>query len=130
MTSRYCGLKPDAWKNAVQRFSSPAMNALSAVGSASCASSACSRLRERSCASIHTECAPCSISASLSASACALVAALMSVLTLGALPMVWRGGRRVDSWTAGRKVAFTFTALLFVLLSVLLGLWGYLLPSS
>ncbi len=66
----------------------------------------------------------------LSASACALVAALMSVLTLGALPMVWRGGRRVDSWTAGRKVAFTFTALLFVLLSVLLGLWGYLLPWS
>jgi CubicO group peptidase (beta-lactamase class C family) len=66
----------------------------------------------------------------LSASACALVAALMSVLTLGALPMVWRGGRRVDSWTAGRKVAFTFTALLFVFLSVLLGLWGYLLPWS
>jgi len=66
----------------------------------------------------------------LSASACALVAALMSVLTLGAPPMVWRGGRRVDSWTAGRKVAFTFTALLFVFLSVLLGLWGYLLPWS
>ncbi len=66
----------------------------------------------------------------LSGSACALVAALMSVLTLGALPMVWRGGRRVDSWTAGRKVAFTFTTLLFVFLSVLLGLWGYLLPWS
>lgn len=66
----------------------------------------------------------------LSGSACALVAALMAVLTLGALPMVWRGGRRVDSWNAGRKVAFTFTALLFVFLSVLLGLWGYLLPWS
>lgn len=66
----------------------------------------------------------------LSGSACALVAALMALLTLGALPMVWRGGRRVDSWTAGRKVAFTFTALLFVFLSVLLGLWGYLLPWS
>lgn len=66
----------------------------------------------------------------LSGSACALVAALMAVVTLGALPMVWRGGRRVDSWTAGRKVAFTFTALLFVFLSVLLGLWGYLLPWS
>lgn len=66
----------------------------------------------------------------LSGSACALVAAALSILTLGALPMVWRGGRRVDSWSGGRKVAFTFTALLFVLLSVLLGLWGYLLPKS
>lgn len=66
----------------------------------------------------------------LSGSACALVSAFMSVLTLGVLPMVWRGGRRVDSWNAGRKVAFTFTALLFVFLSVLLGLWGYLLPWS
>ena len=66
----------------------------------------------------------------LTGSACALVAAVLGVLTLGALPMVWRGGRRVDSWTGLRKVAFTYTALLFVLLSVLLGLWGYLLPSS
>lgn len=66
----------------------------------------------------------------LSGSACALVAAALSILTLGALPMVWRGGRRVDSWSSGRKLAFTFTALLFVLLSVLLGLWGYLLPKS
>lgn len=66
----------------------------------------------------------------LSGSACALVAALLAILTLGALPMVWRGGRRVDSWNAGRKLAFTFTSLLFVFLSVLLGLWGYLLPWS
>ena len=66
----------------------------------------------------------------LSGSACALVAAVLSVLTLGALPMVWRGGRRVDSWGGWRKVAFTFTALLFVFLAVLLGLWGYLLPWS
>lgn len=66
----------------------------------------------------------------LSGSACALVASMLSVLTLGVLPMVWRGGRRVDSWSGGRKVAFTLTALLFVFLAVLLGLWGYLLPWS
>ena len=64
----------------------------------------------------------------LSGSACALVAAALGVLTLGLLPVVWRGGRRVDSWNEGRKVAFTFTALLLAFLSVLLGLWGYLLP--
>ena len=66
----------------------------------------------------------------LSGSACALVAAVLSIVTLGVLPMVWRGGRRVDSWSGARKVAFTFTALLFVFLAVLLGLWGYLLPWS
>ena len=66
----------------------------------------------------------------LSGSACALVASVLSILTLGVLPMVWRGGRRVDSWSSGRKVAFTFSALLFVFLAVLLGLWGYLLPWS
>lgn len=64
----------------------------------------------------------------MSGSACALVAAVLSILTLGVLPMVWRGGRRVDSWSSGRKVAFTFSALLFVFLSVLLGAWGYLVP--
>lgn len=66
----------------------------------------------------------------LSGSACALVASVLSVLTLGALPMVWRGGRRVDSWNGGRKAAFTYTAILHVFLAVLLGLWGYLLPWS
>ena len=64
----------------------------------------------------------------LSGSSCALVAAVLGVLTLGLLPMVWRGGRRVDSWTEGRKVAFTITALLLSFLSLLLALWGYLLP--
>jgi CubicO group peptidase (beta-lactamase class C family) len=66
----------------------------------------------------------------LSGSACALVATALGVLTLGLLPMAWRGGRRVDSWSEGRKVASTFTALLLAFLSLLLGLWGYLLPWS
>ncbi len=66
----------------------------------------------------------------LTGSACALVAAVLGVVTVGMLPMIWRGGRRVDSWSSLRKVAFTFTALLMVFLSVLLGSWGYLLPWS
>jgi hypothetical protein len=61
-------------------------------------------------------------------SACALIAALASVGQFLALPVVWRGGRRLDSWTAGRKLTFTFTVLVFTAYSVLLGLWGALEP--
>jgi CubicO group peptidase (beta-lactamase class C family) len=63
-------------------------------------------------------------------SACALVASVLSVATLLMAPMVWRGGRRVDSWTTLRKLAFTYTALLYIALAVLLGLWNFLLPWS
>lgn len=63
-------------------------------------------------------------------SACALVASVLSVGTLLMAPMVWRGGRRVDSWTTPRKLAFTYTALLYTSLAVLLGLWNFLLPWS
>ena len=38
------------------------------------------------------------------ASACALTAALLTLLTIVMAPSVWRGGRRVDSWTAWRKL--------------------------
>ena len=61
-------------------------------------------------------------------SACALVASVLSFGTLLMAPMVWRGGRRVDSWTTLRKLAFTYTTLLYVTLAVLLGLWNFLLP--
>jgi hypothetical protein len=43
---------------------------------------------------------------------------------------VWRGGRRLDSWSAGRKLRFTFTTLVFVGFCVVLGLWGALEPWS
>ena len=64
------------------------------------------------------------------ASACALVAALLTVLTLIMAPLIWRGGRRVDSWTPGRKLRFTITALIFTAFSVDLAYWGALTPWS
>ena len=62
------------------------------------------------------------------ASACAFVAALMTLGTVLIVPAVWRGGRRVDSWTPARKAGFTFTVLLYTTFSVVLGLWGALTP--
>lgn len=64
----------------------------------------------------------------LTASSCALVATLLSAANLVLLPFVWRGGRRVDSWTTGRKLRFTFTALLFVAFSVVLATRGAIYP--
>ncbi len=61
-------------------------------------------------------------------SSCAFVAAVMTVITLGLLPVVWRGGRRLDSWTIGRKGRFTLTTLIFTGFGVMLGLWGALEP--
>ncbi len=62
------------------------------------------------------------------ASACAFVATVLTVVGLGLLPIVWRGGRRLDSWTAGRKARFTVSTLVFALFAVMLGLWGALEP--
>uniref|UniRef100_UPI0035B0F1B6 serine hydrolase domain-containing protein n=1 Tax=Phenylobacterium sp. TaxID=1871053 RepID=UPI0035B0F1B6 len=66
----------------------------------------------------------------ITASACALVAAALTVATLVALPAVWRGGRRVDSWTPMRKVFFTVTVLVYSAFALVLGLWGALSPWS
>ena len=66
----------------------------------------------------------------LIASACALVAAACSVGQAALLPGIWRGGRRVDSWTAGRKLRFTATALIFLAFATLLLMWGALEPWS
>jgi hypothetical protein len=64
------------------------------------------------------------------ASACALVAAGLTATTLLVLPAIWRGGRRVDSWTPLRKAFFSLTVLIYVGLSVELALRGALSPWS
>jgi CubicO group peptidase (beta-lactamase class C family) len=64
------------------------------------------------------------------ASACALVAAVLTVVTLAMLPVIWRGGRRVDSWTPWRKLRFTLTVLVFTAFAADLGYWGALTPWS
>jgi CubicO group peptidase (beta-lactamase class C family) len=63
-------------------------------------------------------------------SACALVAAILSGLTVLMAPAVWRGGRRVDSWNGWRKLRFSLSTLIFAGFSVLLALWGALEPWS
>ena len=64
----------------------------------------------------------------MKASTCALVASVMAVLTLALLPLVWRGGRRLDSWNGARKIRFTLTALIFLTFGGLLASWGALEP--
>lgn len=66
----------------------------------------------------------------VTASAAALVAAALTLLTIAALPAVWQGGRRVDSWTALRKVFFTATVAIYAGFSVLLAMAGALEPWS
>ena len=66
----------------------------------------------------------------ITASACALVAAGLTATTLIALPAIWRGGRRVDSWTPLRKAFFSVTVLVYGAFAVVLGLWGALSPWS
>jgi CubicO group peptidase (beta-lactamase class C family) len=66
----------------------------------------------------------------ITASACALVAAALTVTTFVALPAIWRGGRRVDSWTHLRKAYFSVTVLIYAAFSIVLALWGALSPWS
>ena len=64
----------------------------------------------------------------ITASACALVASALTVVTFLALPAIWRGGRRVDSWNQLRKAGFTLTTLIYAAFAVVLALWGALSP--
>lgn len=66
----------------------------------------------------------------VTASACALVAAALTVLTIAALPSVWQGGRRVDSWPLLRKMFFTSTVLIYAAFSIVLAVNGALEPWS
>jgi hypothetical protein len=66
----------------------------------------------------------------ITASACALVAAGLTATTFLALPAIWRGGRRVDSWSHLRKAFFTVTVLVYLAFSADLALWGALSPWS
>ncbi|MBL8770796.1 MAG: beta-lactamase family protein [Phenylobacterium sp.] len=66
----------------------------------------------------------------ITASASALVAAALTLVTIAALPAIWQGGRRVDSWTATRKLFFTATVVVYTAFSVLLALNGALEPWS
>ena len=62
------------------------------------------------------------------ASSCGLVAAGLSLVVVILTPFVWQGGRRVDSFTQGRKLRFTWTAGVFLLFSVVLAFWGAIFP--
>ena len=64
------------------------------------------------------------------ASACALVAAVLNLLTLAALWKIWQGGRRLDSWPVARKLAFTATTLIYGAFALVLFHWGALTPWS
>jgi CubicO group peptidase (beta-lactamase class C family) len=66
----------------------------------------------------------------ITASACALVAAGLTATTFLVMPAIWRGGRRVDSWSPLRKAFFTLTVLIYTAFSVDLGLCGALSPWS
>jgi len=64
----------------------------------------------------------------VTASVCAILAALLTLVSLIILPAVWRGGRRVDSWSFLRKVGYSATVLIYSAFSAILLIWGVLSP--
>lgn len=66
----------------------------------------------------------------ITASASALVASAMTLFTIVALPAIWQGGRRVDSWTVARKASFTLSVLIYAAFAILLAFNGALEPWS
>jgi hypothetical protein len=66
----------------------------------------------------------------ITASASALVAGFLNIATIIALPAIWRGGRRVDSWTPLRKAFFTVTVLVYTAFAVVAFIWGAMTPWS
>jgi hypothetical protein len=64
----------------------------------------------------------------LAASATALVATVMTLVCAGLAPLVVRSGRRLDSWSPGRRIGYVATVGLSLLFGLLLALWGGLSP--
>ena len=64
----------------------------------------------------------------LVASATALVATFMTLVCAGLAPLVIRSGRRLDSWSPGRRIGYIATVGLSLLFGLLLVLWGGLSP--
>jgi CubicO group peptidase (beta-lactamase class C family) len=64
----------------------------------------------------------------LIASACALVAAILTLVSVAISPLVWRGGRRLDSWSAAQKLRFSASTAIFAAFSIVLLHWGALAP--
>ena len=62
------------------------------------------------------------------AASCALVATVLTAITVLMITTVWRGGRRVDSWTTARKLRFTMTTVIFTVFAVLMAIHGGLEP--
>ena len=62
------------------------------------------------------------------ASSCALVASILTAITLLMMTNIWRGGRRVDSWTSWRKLRFSMSTVIFTIFSILVALRGGLEP--
>lgn len=62
------------------------------------------------------------------ASSCALLASLLTAITLLMMTNIWRGGRRVDSWTNWRKLRFSMSTLIFAIFSILVAMRGGLEP--
>lgn len=60
----------------------------------------------------------------------ALFAAIMTLALLAQLPSVWREGRRILGWSAGRKLRHTGGVFVFFGLAVVLAAWGALEPWS
>ena len=66
----------------------------------------------------------------ITASTCALVASALTLVTIASLPAVWQGGRRVDSWSVRRKLAFTATVTIYATAGLVLAFGGALQPWS
>ena len=64
----------------------------------------------------------------LLSSACAVAATGFTLLSALIAPLVLRGGRRVDSWSAARKGGYLATTLIYAYFALLLYQWGALTP--